>query len=158
VSAGSTPSMICAGPDGRMWVTLNQANAVCAITLDGKPTIYPLPTPDAAPVGICASQYGVWFAEIGAGRIGRISPDGAITEFPLPDRSSRPHAVAATRDGGCWATLWASSSAIRLDQQGRIINEAHFTACSEPHGLAIAADNAVWVALEVGSLVRVADV
>lgn len=156
VPEGSMPSMLCAAGDNRVWVTLNQADALCAITLDGKLTTYPLPTPAAAPVGICASHGGVWFAEIGAGQIGRISHNGDVEEFPLPDRSSRPHAIAATRDGGCWATLWASSAAIRLDRQGRIIDQAQFTPGTEPHGLAIAPDNSVWVALEAGLLAHLA--
>lgn len=152
VPAGSMPSMICAGPDGALRVTLNQANAICDVTFSGELTTYPLPTPDAAPVGIAAGRDGAWFAEIGSGQIGHISPAGVITEFPLPSRTSRPHAVAATGDGGCWATLWAGSSAVRLDQQGHVVDEAHFTPGAEPHGLAIAADDSVWVALETGSL------
>jgi virginiamycin B lyase len=99
----------------------------------------------------------VWFAEIGAGQIGRIHPDGRIDEFPLPDRTCRPHAVAAAVDGGCWATLWASSSVVRLDRDGRIITEARFTPGAEPHGLAIAADESLWVALEAGSLAHVTE-
>jgi virginiamycin B lyase len=84
--------------------------AIARITPDGAAATYPLPTADAAPVGIDAGREVVWFAEIGAGQIGRICPDGRIEEFSLPDRSCRPHAVAATADGGCWATLWAASS------------------------------------------------
>jgi virginiamycin B lyase len=94
----------------------------------------------------------VWFAEIGAGQIGRICPDGRIEEFPLPDRSCRPHAVAATADGGCWATLWAASSVVRLDRDGRLAEQISFQPGAEPHGIALALDGSVWVALEAGFL------
>ena len=62
LSLGCMPSMIWAGPDGALWVTLNQANAICRCSIAGDITTYPLPTPGAAPVGICASQDAVWIA------------------------------------------------------------------------------------------------
>ena len=152
LAKGSMPSLITAGPDGAVWFTLNQANAIGRITPTGHVTTYPLPTAGAAPVGIHAGPDAMWFAEIGAGQIGRIHPDGRIDEFPLPDRSCRPHAVAATVDGGCWATLWATASIVRLDRDGGIIAEESFKPGAEPHGLAIATDGSLWVALEAGSV------
>jgi virginiamycin B lyase len=92
---------------------------------------------------------------IGAGQIGRIDPDGRIEEFPLADRGSRPHAVAATPDGGCWATLWASSSVVRIDRDGRVVDQVAFRPGAEPHGLALADDGTLWVALEAGSLAHI---
>src|SRR6202008_1323511 len=97
------PSLITAGPDGALWCTLNQADAIVRITADGGITNFPLPTAGAAQGGIAAGPEAVWVAEIGAGKVARLFPDGRTEEFPLPDRSSRPHAVAATPDGGCWA-------------------------------------------------------
>jgi virginiamycin B lyase len=94
----------------------------------------------------------MWFAEIGVGRIGRIGPDGRIEEYPLPDPSCRPHAVTATPDGGCWATLWAASSVVRLDRDGGLAEEISFQPGSEPHGIALGPDGSVWVAPEAGSL------
>ena len=92
------------------------------------------------------------FAEIGVGQIGRIFPDGRIEEFPLSDRSCRPHAIAATTDGGCWATLWAASSVVRIDRDGHLVEQATFPPGAEPHGIALAPDETLWVALETGSL------
>ena len=105
-----------------------------------------------ADLGIHTASGAVWFAEIGAGQIGRISADGRIEEYPLPDRSCRPHAVAATPDGGCWATLWAASSVVRLDRDGGLAEEISFQPGSEPHGIALGPGGSVWVALETGSL------
>jgi virginiamycin B lyase len=99
----------------------------------------------------------MWFAEIGAGQLGRIFPDGRIEEFPLRDRSCRPHAVAATADGGCWATLWATSSVVRLDGDGALAGETSFEPGAEPHGIALAPDETAWVALEAGTLAHLAD-
>ena len=72
------------------------------------------------------------------GQIGRIFPDGRIEEFPLSDRSCRPHAIAATTDGGCWATLWAASSVVRIDRDGHLVEQATFPPGAEPHGIALA--------------------
>ena len=94
----------------------------------------------------------MWFAEIGAGQMGRIHPDGRIEEYPLPDRSCRPHAVAVPPDGGCWVTLWAASSVVRLDRDGGLAEQISFQPGSEPHGIALGPDGSVWVALEAGSL------
>src|SRR5262249_27137132 len=144
--------LITAGPDDALWCTLNQASAIGRITHAGEITVYPLPTADAAPVGIHAAGGAVWVAGIGAGQIGPIGPDGDLEEDPPPDPSFRPHAVAATPDGGCWATLWAASSVVRLDRDGGLAGEISFQPGSEPHGIALGPDGSVWVALEAGSL------
>lgn len=155
IAGGGMPSLITAGPDGALWFTLNQADAIGRITVDGDITIVPLPTTGAAPVGIHAGQDALWFTEIGAGQLGRIAPGGQVREFALPDRASRPHAIAGTADGGCWATLWATSAIVELDSNGEIINQASFETGAEPHGLALAPDGSVWVALEKGALAHV---
>src|SRR5205807_7298481 len=65
------PSLITAGPDGALWCTLNQADAIARITADGGITTFALPTAGAAPVGIDAGAEAVWVAEIGAGQVAR---------------------------------------------------------------------------------------
>jgi virginiamycin B lyase len=63
------PYGITKGPDDAPWFTLNQANAIGRITLDGDVALHPLPTQAAAPVGIvCGGDGALWFTEIGAGR------------------------------------------------------------------------------------------
>jgi len=94
--AGAIASMITAGSDGALWFILNQAQAVSRLSLGGDIAIYPLPTPDAGPVGIAAASDAISFVEIAAGQVGRISLNGRIREFALPDRTGRPPPSSTT--------------------------------------------------------------
>ena len=125
-----------------------------ASSLDGDVEIHPLPTDGAAPVGIAATADAVWFVEIAGGQVGRIGPDGAIEEFALPDRTARPHAITADPNGGCWLSQWGSDSVAHVSADGQV-REVALPAGSEPHGLAIGPDGALWVALETGSVARI---
>jgi len=153
-TSGAMASMITAGPDGALWFTLNQAHAIGRLTTDGDVRVYPLPTSEAGPVGITATSDAIWFVEIAAGQVGRISPDGDIREFALPDRDARPHAIVADARGGCWLSQWGNSSVARVTADGNMC-EISLSAASEPHGLAIGPDGALWVALEIGSVARI---
>lgn len=152
---GAMASMIVAGPDGQLWITLHQANAVAQVNIDhAQATIHPLPTPKAGPVGIAATADAVWFVEILAGQIGRIDPLGNLREFPLPDRDARPHAIAADPAGGCWFTEWGANRVGHISEAGDF---QHLTLPpdSEPHGLTIGPDRALWVALENRGVARI---
>jgi virginiamycin B lyase len=153
--APSDPDRQAAGPDGALWFTLNQANAIGRITVDGDVALYPLPTPGAAPVGITSDGDAMWFAEIAAGQIGKISTDGGIEEFPLPDRTAKPHAIVAASAGDCWFTEWGASRIGRITTTGEIAEYDLPSPSSEPHGITVGPDAALWVALETGGAVRV---
>ena len=146
--------MLAAGPDDALWFTLNQANAIGRIDLDGDGEPARPAHRGGRPVGITLGGDGaLWFVEIVAGQLGRITPDGRIDEFPLPDRAARPHAIVADPAGGCWFTEWGANRIGHIDPAGR---NHRATTCpprgSEPHGLTVTPDGTVWVALETGAV------
>lgn len=149
------PAMITAGPDGAMWCTLNRGGALGRVDTAGEITVHPLPDPDCGPVGIASDGTAIWFAEIGAGRVGRLVPGEPLQEFDLPDRAARPHAVAPDGAGGCWVTLWAADSLAHLDERGTVTAVHDLGAGSEPHGVAVGPDGTVLVALEIGQVAMI---
>jgi virginiamycin B lyase len=143
--------MIVTGPDNALWFTLNQRNAIGRLTLSGDLAVRELPTAAAGPVGIAATHDdAIWFTEILAERLGRIPMDEAIQEVDLP---GKPHAVIADPDDGVWVSLWGSSQLARVSGDGEIVT-IDLPPGSEPHGLAIGPEGALWVALEAGFVLR----
>src|SRR5919204_3556093 len=60
----SRPYSIVAGPDGNLWFTESQGNAIGRITPSGDIHEFPLPTPDSGPYGITVGSDGnLWFTE-----------------------------------------------------------------------------------------------
>ena len=138
-----------------MWFTLNQANAIGRIDLDGAITLYDLPTAGAAPVGITLGADGPSGSSRSApARSAGSPPDGAVQEFPLPDRAARPHAIVADPAGGCWFTEWAGNRIGHITPAGQIDEYDLPSPASEPHGITIGPDGAVWAALETGAAAR----
>jgi virginiamycin B lyase len=151
-SVGGAPSMIITGPDNALWVTLNQGNAIGRFSPADGLTVRELPTAAAGPVGITATHDdAVWFTEILAGKLGRIPMDEAIQEMDLP---GKPHAVVADPDDGVWVSLWGADQIARVSGDGSDVVTIDLPAGSEPHGLAIGPEGALWVALESGFVVR----
>lgn len=93
---------IAAGPDGNLWVTQNgTTNSIARVTPTGTVTEFPIPTPNAQPLGITEGNDGaIWFTENNAAKIGRITTAGVMTEYPTPTTGSGPYGIASL-PGAC---------------------------------------------------------
>ena len=115
------PTGITAGPDGNLWFTELQGNAIGRITPSGVVTVFPLPDPGNLPVGnaptsiITGPDGNLWFTEGGTTQIGRMTPSGDLTEYPIPAvqrpapyaglAGGTPIGLAAGADGALWFGL-----------------------------------------------------
>jgi streptogramin lyase len=111
--ASRQPDGIAAGPDGAMWFTQWNGNAIGRIAMDGSITEYPVPTAEAGPYLIAAGPDGaMWFTEFQGEKIGRITMKGVITEFSTPSAAAVPAGIALGTDGAMWfaeqGTSWIS--------------------------------------------------
>jgi virginiamycin B lyase len=107
------PATMATGPDGSLWWTELNDNAIGELTASGVFHSYPIPTAGANETNYAAEGTGnsitvgpdgnIWFVDGNAPKIGRITPDGVITEFPVPS-GDHPYAIVTGPDGNLWFT------------------------------------------------------
>jgi virginiamycin B lyase len=151
VSIDGGPYSLAAGPDGAMWVTLVHGGSIARVTNGGDVTVYSV-GPQSRPSIITAGPDGaMWFTQILADKLGRIPMDGPIQEMELP---GKPHAVVADPNDGVWVSLWGANQIARVSGDGSEVVTIDLPPGSEPHGLAIGPEGALWIALESGFVLR----
>lgn len=93
-------------PDGGIWFTEGDNNAVSRLAPDGTVTAHKLPTTAAEPSSLALDGKGnLWFVEMDAAKIGRLDKDGRIAEYQTTD--GHPGLVAVDRQGEAWFTQMA---------------------------------------------------
>lgn len=99
-------SLITAGPDGNLWVSLG-VNGIARITPGG--TVTEFKTGLNAEAEVCSIAAGpdgnVWFGDCSASKpsVGSITPGGTITEYEVKGESGNfPESIAAGSDGRLW--------------------------------------------------------
>lgn len=149
--AGSGPHGIKFDRDGHLWITLEFANAIAKLDLNGRIVRrYPIPQTDAGPHGLdVARDGGVWWTGKEGNVIGRLDPrTGRMRLFPLPHPGSFPIYIAEGCDGMYFTELKGSRLG-RITEQGDITEYPTPTANSLP--IAVAPRNCrVWFSEEAG--------
>jgi virginiamycin B lyase len=138
----SFPHDPAVGPDGSLWYTGMQSNALGRLDPQtGSIKGYPLKTPDSGPHGLTADKEGnIWFTANYKGYIGKLNPlTGEVTEYPMPDPSARdPHSLVFDNKGTLWFTVQLGNFAGRLDPRtGTITVKPSPTPDSRPYGIAV---------------------
>jgi len=142
-SLGATPYGIAVDTGGTVWTTLQGADKLARISVDGQVTALDVPTHNSGLGDIAVDQGGaVWFLELRANKIGRFA-EGRFTEFMVPSPSAGLTALAAAPDGAVWFTELSVGKLGRL-REGRVAEFRLPRAESRPFGVAVDARNNVW--------------
>jgi len=110
--------------------------------------VFTIPTAGAAPDGVVVSDSGIWFAETGADRIGRLvytgTTDYAFQEYELP-AGSRPMNVAVDGDGRVWFTEHGRNRIGYVDASTGITYEFVISTTDvAPMDLDVAPNDSIW--------------
>jgi streptogramin lyase len=151
-SAGPTDMVL--GPDGNMYVSLAQSNAIAQVTPIGAVTVYPL-DPNVFPIlpqgegprGIAIGPDGnIWFRHSNTSKIGRMTLSGdMINVYSPPTANADGGRITAGPDGNMWFTETLGNNIGRLNiATGRITEFPTPTAGSYPHTIVTAADGNLW--------------
>lgn len=130
------PNDIAYGPDGNLWFTEPDANAIGRLTLtkNGQLAngfqVSQFTVPAAAPAGVASIARGpgndLWFGEDIAGNVGQITLAGGtpvIHEYPLPTRSGHPLGIITGPDKNVWVTEVFGNKIARVNAVTHAITE-----------------------------------
>jgi virginiamycin B lyase len=140
----ASPFAIAVGADGTVWATLQEANKLLRISLDGRLSEFDVPTRASGLGDVAVDASGaVWFIEGRANKIGRFAEAARFAEFAVPTPSAGLTALAVAPDGSIWF------SELRGQRLGRLhagsITEFRLPRVDvRPFGVAIDAANNVW--------------
>jgi virginiamycin B lyase len=144
-SADAVPFGIAVAPDGTVWATLQNADALFRIMPDGQATTIEVPLRQAGLSDIAVAPDGtVWFLAAGANQIGRYA-GGRFEVFPAPMPNAGLTALAVAPDGAAWFTALRAHRLGRV-HQGVITEFALPRRDARPFSIAVDADNTVWYA------------
>ncbi len=132
--------------------------AATAAGLTAGPSIveYDIPTPNSAPHCLVAAPDGlIWFAEIGANKLGRFDPKTErFTEWPIPTPGGRPHGIAWAADGRLYITEQGGDKIAAFDPRTERFTEYPLPhSGSGPHTPIAGPDGAIWFTEQAGNRV-----
>jgi virginiamycin B lyase len=144
-AAQAVPFGVAVAPDGTVWATLQNADALLRIAPNGETTTIDVPIRQAGLTDVAVTKDGaVWFLAAGANTIGRYA-GGRFEEFHVPTPNAGLTALAVAPDGAAWF------SALRAHKLGRVHNGVVTEFAlprdnARPISITVDADNTVWYA------------
>jgi streptogramin lyase len=154
----TAPEGIVTGPDGNLWFSEYDVNAIGQVTLQGNITEFLVPPraqrisgdmpPNQVHAIVTGPDRNLWFPEPGGNKVARLTSSGAVAEFPLPKHpenpvGSYPYGIAVGADGALWFTEL-------VGRIGRITLDGHIVEFQLPginHGptdMVAGSDGALW--------------
>lgn len=144
-TAQAVPFGVAVAPDGTVWATLQNADALLRIAPNGVSTSIDVPIRQAGLTDVAVAKDGaVWFLAAGANTIGRYA-GGRFEAFNVPTPNAGLTALAVAPDGAAWF------SALRAHKLGRVHNGVVTEFAlprdnARPISIAVDGDNNVWYA------------
>jgi virginiamycin B lyase len=166
IPAGAAPNGIAQGPDGAMWFTERNADAIGRVAADGTVTQYPTSgnglQAGADPASIVTGPNGdLYFTEFGTSAIGELDPTTGqlVGEYATPTSDAGPDGIAVGSDGGIWFAEQSASQIGRLDPATHAITEYPIQLDTHivytPADLVSGPDGALWITLsDTGEIAR----
>jgi len=139
------PFGVAVAPDGTVWATLQNADALMRIAPNGEKTTIDVPIRQAGLTDVAVAKDGVvWFLAAGANRIGRYA-SGRFEEYNVPTPNAGLTALAVAPDGAAWFSALRAHKLGRV-HQGVIIEFTLPRDTARPISITVDADNNVWYA------------
>jgi len=155
LAGGDIPAAVAVGPDGSVWFTIDNSNAIGVLRSNAVQRISK-GRDNLEPLGLAVAPDGdVWFTDAIAESIGHLPPVGAIESIRLPTGVTQFGRLAVAPDGAVWfADSW-TNSVVRLKDG---VFEPHLARSPNagPFGIAVDRQGTVWAALQnVNRLMRI---
>jgi virginiamycin B lyase len=145
-STDGVPFGVAVAPDGTVWATLQNADALLRIAPSGETTTIDVPIRQSGLIDIAVAKDGaVWFLAAGANKIGRYA-GGRFESFSVPTPNAGLTALAVAPDGAAWFTALRAHRLGRVNHQGVVTEFALPRGDARPISIAVDADNNVWYA------------
>ncbi len=131
--------------------------AASAAASFGTPTVREISLRDNNPLGsthelVLGPDGNVWVTQQDQSRLVRVTPRRGVRFFALAPGLG-PHGIAFDRHRRMWITLEFVNAIAQVNLNGRIIHTYRIPVPAAPHGLAIAADGAVWWTGKYGGVI-----
>ena len=149
------PMAIAVAPDGAVWFTIDQADAIGRVRGD-RIELLSTPGRNYEPLGLAIAADGsAWYTDIKAGAVIRISPSGEVAQFAVDSAIVRLGRLAIGPDGSVWFADATGASITQL-KDGAFTRHEIGSAGSGPYGVAVTSDGIVWATLQgVSKLIRI---